>query len=140
MWMNHIMGWVLKSPFHALLSKQMMLVTVTGGKSGKLISTPVAYRREGNTLWVVSDRESKWWRNLRGGADVQVLVARQSLKGYGSVIEDEQAVAQRLFENFKTDTRGARFAKVKMDALGQPNVADCEQAAKTMVVTGINIA
>lgn len=138
MWVNKIMGWVLKSPLHSLLSNGMMLVTVTGRKSGRSISTPVAYLREGKTLWVVSRRESKWWRNLRGGADVQVLVAGQTLKGHGSVIEDEQAVAKRLFENFKTDSRGARFAKVNMDAAGLPNFADCETAAKTMVVVRID--
>jgi deazaflavin-dependent oxidoreductase (nitroreductase family) len=139
MWVNNIMGWVLKSPLHSLLSKGIMLVTVTGRRSGKAISAPVAYLRDGKTLWVVSRRESKWWRNLRGGADVRVLVAGQNLKGHGSVLEDEQTVAQRLFENFKTDSRGARFARVKMDTAGQPIFADCERAAKTMMVVRINL-
>ena len=140
MWMNDVMGWVLKSPLHFLLSKGMMLITVTGRKSGKLISTPVAYLREGNTLWVVSRRTSKWWRNLRGGAVVQVHLAGRKMNGQGSLIEDQQAVAQRLFENFKADARGARFAQVKLDAAGQPIYADCERTAETMMVVGIKLA
>ena len=139
MWIDPIMTNLLKSPLHPILSKGMMLVTVTGRKSGNAISTPVAYHRDGNTLWVISRREAKWWRNLRGGADVQVLVAGKSLKGRGSIIEDEEAVAQRLYQNLKTDPSKARFAKVGLDAAGQPIFADCESAAKIMLAVQIDL-
>ncbi|MFN8527362.1 MAG: nitroreductase/quinone reductase family protein [Anaerolineae bacterium] len=139
MWVDPIMSWVLKSPLHALVSKGIMLVTVTGRKSGRSISTPTAYLRDGRTLWVVSRRESKWWRNLRGGAAAQVLVAGKTLTGHGSVIEDEWAVAQQLFENLKKDPKRARFAQVSLDAAGTPVFADCERAAKTMLVIKIEL-
>ena len=141
MWMNSIMALLLKSPFHSLLSKGIMLVTVTGRKSGKSISTPTAYLRDGNTVWVISKRESKWWRNLRGGANVQVLLIGKTLEGYGSVIEDEQAVAQRLFENLKKDPTRARFAQVNLDnTTGLPVFADCERAAKIMLAIRIDLS
>jgi len=139
MWIDPIMSWVLKSPFHSFVSKGMMLVTVTGRKSGRSISTPTAYLRDGNTLWVVSRRESKWWRNLRGGANIRVLLAGKSLNGHGSVVEDEHAVAQRLFENLKKDPRRAKFAQVSLDATGVPVYADCERVAKTMLAIKIDL-
>jgi len=32
---NDFMAWVLRSPFHGMLSNGMMLITITGRKTGK---------------------------------------------------------------------------------------------------------
>ena len=140
MWINSIMAWILKSPFHSLVSKNMLLITVTGRKSGKLITTPTAYFREENTLWLVSQRTSKWWRNLRGGANVNVVLNGKSVQGQGSVIEDEHSVAQRLFENFKKDAQRAKFAKVRIDENGVPSFEDCERTAQKMLAVKIEVS
>jgi len=108
----------------------MLLITVTGRKSGKLITTPTAYLREGNTLWLFSQRTSKWWRNLRGGANAKVVLGGQSIQGHGSVIEDEHTVAQRLFENFKKDAQRAKILQIRIDENGTPSFEDCERTAK----------
>ena len=42
---NDFMAWVLRSPFHGMLSNGMMLITVTGRKTGKAYTTPVGYYR-----------------------------------------------------------------------------------------------
>jgi deazaflavin-dependent oxidoreductase (nitroreductase family) len=140
MWINSVMAWVLKSPLHSLISKNMLLITVTGRKSGKSITTPTAYLREGNTLWIISQRSSKWWRNLRGGANAMVVLGGKRIQGHGSMIEDEQAVAQRLFDNFKTDAQRARFAQVRMDEKGLPVFEDCERTAKKMLAVKIELS
>src|SRR5512134_916396 len=98
MWFNPMMTWLLKSPLHGTISKGVMLVSVTGRKSGRTISAPTNYLRDGNTLWVISWRERKWWRNLRGGAQVHLLLAGQRVEGQGDVIEEEKAVAKSLYE------------------------------------------
>ena len=68
MWYNTIMKWVLCSSLHGLLSKNIMLITFTGRKSGKVYTLPVNYVRDGDVFSVVSFRHRTWWRNLRGGA------------------------------------------------------------------------
>jgi hypothetical protein len=60
MWFNPIMIWLLKSPLHGMISKGVMLVTVTGRRTGKSISTPTNYLLDGNTIRVISWRERKW--------------------------------------------------------------------------------
>jgi hypothetical protein len=40
---NDFMSWFLRSPLHGLLSNGMMLLTVTGRKTGKKYTTPVGY-------------------------------------------------------------------------------------------------
>ena len=139
MWINRVMAWLLKSPFHSLVSKNMLLITVTGRKSGKLITTPTAYLRDGQTLWIISQRSSKWWRNLREGANATVVLGGKSIQGRGSIIEDEHAVAQRLFDNFKIDAKRARFAQVRIDKNGLPVFEDCERTAKKMLAVKIEL-
>lgn len=73
MWYNSIMAAVLRSPLHGMLSKNMMLITVTGKKTGRQYTTPVSYSQQGEVLWVISNRERTWWRNLSGGAPVRLV-------------------------------------------------------------------
>jgi len=140
MWFNPIMIWLLKSPLHGMIDKGIMLVTLTGRKSGKTISTPVNVHRDGNTLWVISWRERKWWRNLRGGANLKVLLAGRTMDGTGQVIEEEQAVAKSLFDYYRKAPGAAKYVQINLDAAGQPVHAYCELAAKKMVVIRIDLA
>jgi deazaflavin-dependent oxidoreductase (nitroreductase family) len=76
---------LLRSPLHGLVSGQLMLIKVTGRKSGKIYVTPVAYSREGNTITAFTRKERKWWRNLQGGAPVVVRVRGRDLCGDAQV-------------------------------------------------------
>ena len=138
MWFNPMMIWLLKSPFHGMVSKSMMLVTVTGRKSGKMISTPTNYLRDGNSLWVISWRDRKWWRNLRGDAVVQVLLAGKKVDGCGQVIENEKDVAQSLFDYYKKVPQYATYVEIGLDKENQPLFVDCERAAQNMVMIRID--
>lgn len=137
MWFNPIMIWLLKSPLHGFISKNVMLITVTGRKSGNPISTPTNYLLDGNTLWVISWRDRKWWRNLRGGANVRVLLAGQNLEGRGQVIEEEKAVTRDLFDYYKKAPKNAKYVGIGLDAAGLPVLADCESASQKMVTIRI---
>lgn len=140
MWFNPIVIWLLKSPLHGMVSKGVMLVTVTGRKSGRSISTPANYICAGNSLGAISWRERKRWRNLRGGADVRVLLAGKSLDGHGHVIEEEKAVAQGLFDYYLKVPKIAKYVGIGLEGTGQPVHADCERLAKKMVMIRIELA
>jgi len=140
MWYNPMTIWLLKSPLHGMISKGVMLVSVTGCKSGRTITTPTNFLRDGNTLWVISWRERTWWRNLRGGADVRVLLAGKSMEGRGQVIEEQKAVAQGLFEYYSKVPLVAKYVQIGLDTVGKPVDADCESAAQKMVVVRIDMA
>jgi hypothetical protein len=79
---NDFMSWVLRSPFHGMLSDGMMLLTVTGRKTGKKITFPVGYYREGEYLWVITSRDRTWWKNLRGGVGVDLLLKRKPITAF----------------------------------------------------------
>jgi hypothetical protein len=139
MWFNPMMVWLLKSPLHGMISKGVMLVSVTGRKSSTTISTPTNYLRDGNTLWVISWRDRKWWRNLRGGAKVRLLLAGKSVEGRGQVIEEEKSVAQSLFEYYKKVPQVAKYVQIGLDEAGLPVSADCERVASGMIMIRIDL-
>jgi F420H(2)-dependent quinone reductase len=139
MWFNPMMTWLLKSPVHGVISQGVLLMSVAGRKSGRMISTPTNYLRDGNTLWVISWRDRKWWRNLRGGASVRVLLAGKDVEGSGQVIEEEKAVAQCLFDYYQKVPKTAKYVGIGLDAVGLPVSADCERAAHRLVMVRVDL-
>ena len=77
---------LLRSRLHGLLSGGLMLVTVTGRRSGRRYTTPVNYVRRDDVLTVFSRSERTWWRNLRGGAPVTVRLKGHDLETFGEVV------------------------------------------------------
>jgi hypothetical protein len=139
MWFNPIMTWLLNSRFHKMVSGSTLLLTITGRKSGRTINVPVNYIRDGKTLWVLSDRNRIWWRNLIGGAALSVTLARKTKQARGEVILHDREVMHALTEYFKRSPMMAKYLKVKIDREGNPDLSDLGAAARTRVVIKISI-
>jgi hypothetical protein len=139
MWFNPIMIWLLRSRFHKMVSGSTLLLTITGRKSGRVITVPVNYIRDHKTLWVVSDRQRIWWRNLTGGAALSVTLARKTKRARGEVILHDREVAHALCEYFKQAPMMAKYLKVKFDKEGKPDLADLGAAARRCVVVKITL-
>jgi deazaflavin-dependent oxidoreductase (nitroreductase family) len=94
---NETVKFLLRSPLHGLVSNRVMLITVSGRKTGRLYTTPVNYVRDGDRIAIVSRSHRTWWRNLRGGTQVAVRVRGKDLKGVAEVVvDDKEAVAKAL--------------------------------------------
>jgi len=81
-------AWVLRSPFHGLLSRGLMLLTVTGRRSGRRYQIPVGYQRAGAAITVLVSKagRKRWWRNYRSAAPVELLVRGERLRGEARVV------------------------------------------------------
>ena len=90
---NHAVALLLRSPLHPIVSGQLLLVTVTGRRSGQGHTFPVGYRRAGDrvTIPVGWPRRKLWWRNLRGGACVRLLIRGEQRTGHAQIRGDEHA-------------------------------------------------
>jgi len=139
MWFNPIMIFLLRSPLHGLLSRSMMLITYTGRKSGKPITLPTNYVREGNAVFVVSRRERTWWRNLRGGARVTIRLQGRDYSGEGKAIEDANAVAEDLRAYFCRVPQWAKYSGLTLDANGEPTTESLTRAAQVLVMVEIGL-
>ena len=139
MWYDVFMKWILSSPIHGMLSANTLLITVTGRKSGKPITTPVNYVRDGNILSVTSYRRRTWWRNLRGGATVTVRLQGKDIQATAAVIEDDAGVAQGLMAHLRKVPQFAKYYQVGLDPSGQPLAADVARAAQDRVIVHIQL-
>src|SRR5512139_1788572 len=95
---NDFMSWVLRSPLHGMLSNSMMLITVKGRKTGKEYTLPVNYYRQNGNLWVLTNRDRTWWRNLQNGAEVSLLLKRKPVSAFAEPELEMQSVERLLSE------------------------------------------
>lgn len=90
---NPLMKALLRSPLHGLVSDALLLIRFTGRESGRTYTTPVGYEELEDTLYITSQTDRLWWKNLRGGAEVEVRLRGERRAGQAEVIEDNEAVA-----------------------------------------------
>ena len=119
---NSVVGSILRSPVHRLLSGRLALLTFYGRKSGRRYKTPVGYGRTDDALLV--DTESPWWRNLRGGVRVGVRLQGRDRAGTAEVITDE-ARMREAYRIILAATPGyARALGVSLGSDGLPRRED----------------
>ena len=117
---NPLVIWLLRSPLHGLADKQTMVITVTGRKSGKRYTLPVSYVRNGETLLVISQKDRTWWKNLRNGVQVTVLLQGHTLQARGETFTDTDLAANILLQIRRQVPTYQRLLRVKLNASGQP--------------------
>ncbi len=83
---NQWVIWLLRSPLHGLVSRGMLLITVSGRKSGKHYTTPVEYRLEATCVTIISRQGRTWWKNVVGGAPVTLYLRGQVVSGQARVL------------------------------------------------------
>ena len=57
--LNPAVVWVLRSRLHGLLSWGLMLVTVTGRRTGRTYTIPVGYQRDREAITVLVSKPSR---------------------------------------------------------------------------------
>ena len=84
---NPIIALVLRSPFHVLLSKRLMLVEFTGRTSRRRMHTPANYFRESDTIVrVFTETDRQWWRNVIDGQPFRAWVEGKAHNGSAVVV------------------------------------------------------
>lgn len=126
---NDFMSWILRSPLHGMLSNGMMLITVTGRRTGKKYTTPVGYYRENGSLWVLTSRDRTWWKNLKGGAEVSLLLQRKPISAFAEPEMEINTVEARLVEYLRHVPQAAKPMGIRVEN-GIPNHADIQKISK----------
>jgi deazaflavin-dependent oxidoreductase (nitroreductase family) len=88
---NPVLKALLRSPLHGVADGRLALITVTGRRSGREYTFPVAYRHEGDlvTIEVGWPERKVWWRNLVGGGPVRMRIRGKEREGFAEAIRDE---------------------------------------------------
>lgn len=138
--LNPLVIALLKSPLHSLMSKDVMLITFTGRRSGRSYTTPVSYVCEGQTVRCFTRSLNAWWRNLRGGAGVSLRIRGEEQRGHAEAISGEpKRIADTLEAFLIRLPRDAAYYDIALDSNRRPDRADLERAAQDMVLVEITL-
>ncbi len=55
---------LLLSPLHGLMSRHTLLLEFSRRKTGRALSTPISYYRDGGAAHCFTQRKFGWWRKL----------------------------------------------------------------------------
>ncbi|HEX9012424.1 MAG TPA: nitroreductase/quinone reductase family protein, partial [Anaerolineaceae bacterium] len=135
---NSIVAGLLRSPLHGVMSASTLVITVTGRKTGRKISTPVNYIQEGQTLWILSSRERTWWRNIRGGTKVSLRLRGREVAGTAEALLDPQVVCTHLAEYVRRMPASAGPLGIRM-AGGEPDPGDVARAAASRLMVRVQV-
>jgi Domain of unknown function (DUF385). len=89
---NPVMKRLLRSPLHWPWSRWFTVLEWTGRRSGRGYSTPVAYLRRGEEVWVTTGEA--WWKNLRSDPLTHVWLAGRQVTGDATVVTDQKESIQ----------------------------------------------
>jgi deazaflavin-dependent oxidoreductase (nitroreductase family) len=131
---NDFVKFFLRTPLHKFMGNTMLL-TVTGHKTGRKYTTPVNYYREDGCLWVMTNRDRSWWRNLRNGAQVSLLIHGKTMDARAQV-EGEIPVEKNLAEYIRHIPVTARSLGIRMEK-NAPNADDLSRLAKVRLFVKI---
>lgn len=112
-----------------------MLITFRGRKSGRLYTTPVRYLQIGSTIRCFTSVENKWWRNLRGGAEVLLRIRGRNIKCRAAATHNEPEKIRVGLEEFLTHyPQDAAYYSVSIKPGGSRAAHGVETAALNTVM------
>ena len=134
---NDFVTFMLRTPFNVFLGNTM-LITVTGGKTGKKYSTPVGFYRDGDWLWVLTRRDRTWWRNVKGGAEVSLLIKGKTLPARAEAKLNETDVEAQLCEYIRQIPMAAKSLGIRVENK-RPNLDDVARVARDRLFVKIQL-
>jgi deazaflavin-dependent oxidoreductase (nitroreductase family) len=134
--MQPLIAALLASPAHGLLSRDVLLMTWTGRKSGRRYTLPLSYVEQGGKLYLCTRGESsQWWRNLKGGAEVELRLRGRRVDAVAAVLDADSPEALDGLRAFVTRNprTGEMLYHVARDG-GAPREGDVQREVANSIV------
>ena len=132
---NPFVRLILKSPFHFMVSHQILLFRVVGRRSKRIFEIPASYAQINGSLVCVTLRENLWWKNFKDIETQEIYFKGKKINKNISInFTDNAFVRDKLKELIEHNPIDAFFAGVKLDKNKVPNSADLDKAAELHTV------
>jgi deazaflavin-dependent oxidoreductase (nitroreductase family) len=136
---------ILRTPLlHWILSPGLMLLGVTGRRSGRYYTIPVGYQRKGDALIVLVSqaRRKQWWRNYREAGPVQTRLRGRSRSGNAvAIAPDSEEFGRRIEESLRRVPAMARvFGVASFDRLAGLTAEQHEFLAREVAIVRIELS
>lgn len=127
---NPLVRMVLRSPLHRALDHALLLLHVTGRRTGRRYDIPVGYFDHDGRLTVIT--QHAWRANVRAGADIEVTFRGRRRRMRPELDEDPASVAAVFCQVIEhRDRRAAqRQLTIKIDPGRTPTLAELETAVR----------
>jgi len=124
---NRVVRGLLRTPgLNRAVGGRLVTLYVTGRKSGRQYTVPVAYTRQDGALLVGTP--FGWGRNLRTGDPVEILLQGRRRLADVEAFTDEPGVTKLYAIMCRDNKAFANFNKVSMGPDGEPAPADLHAA------------
>tara|TARA_B100001939_G_C16886768_1_gene593443 strand:+ start:702 stop:1145 length:444 start_codon:yes stop_codon:yes gene_type:complete len=132
---NPIMIFILRSPLHFLVSHSVLVLYVTGAKTGKQYFIPVSFfEHSKGLLTCVTDKPNIWWRNLTSIDEIKILFkGKEILSRISTEPDDSDYIFPKLHALFSHSRLDGFFGGVGYKN-GKPIEEDVIGATKRMVL------
>ena len=112
---------LLRSPIHGLASGNIAILHCKGRRSGRWLNTPLSYMQDGDTVRLLSNRDTRWWHNLRNGpVPVELEIRRSRFKGSATLHEGDGESAREGIRKFIAAVpRDAKVYGLELDSQKQ---------------------
>jgi len=87
--LNPLIVGLLRSPLHRIASSGLLVLTVTGRRTGRRYSIPLGYQplsKDRLVILVSKARRKQWWRNYIDEADTEVVLRGRLRRGRAVVV------------------------------------------------------
>jgi hypothetical protein len=107
---NHFTRPLLSLPFGTPLSKRLMLVELTGRKSGRVYKQPISYVRDGDAL--LTPGGGNWKLNLREDKANRLHLNGRWVSARPELVRDAETVTRLLGRMYAANPGSARWIPV----------------------------
>jgi hypothetical protein len=108
---NGVLASILRSRFHGIASKENLLISYRGRRTGLVRELPVRYVSgvHGYVVCVGRPEAKRWWRNFTEPWPLTVVVRGRSIAAMGQVVEGESddgtGLAAAYFARYRGSAR-----------------------------------
>ena len=127
----------LRAPLlHRVLSGRLMVIAVTGRKSGKVYEIPLSYTREGDVVTACTSVTNAWPKNLAGGASVRLLLRGVWAEGMAEPVVPGPGDLAWYLGRVPKD---AKYHYVRLGKDGRADPGDLELAAREQLMIRVRV-
>jgi len=140
--LNPLVAWLLRSPLHPMLDRVLLMLRVTGRRTGRQYWIPVGYQRDGDIITVLVSKapRKQWWRNYRDPGPAVVLLHGRTLHGRAHVLPAESTAFHEAIERtFRRVPGLGRQFGIRYDRRTGLTPAQCQTVAANAVVVSIDL-
>jgi hypothetical protein len=140
--LNRVVSAILRSPFHWLLSRGLMLITVTGRKTGRVYTIPVGYHETDDCIIILVGEASKkvWWKNYLDSGPIELRLRGKQLRGRAKVLPPESAeFRQRAEDSLRRAFFMPRVLGVDFDRKRGLSDAQVKQLGDKMAIVKVSL-